>query len=171
MIRVLLQAGVSLAAVSGVAWLVKKMNLGVEPRILDEAHALRLAEEAEAGFDGVRVGRDRGGYSALVANADGRMMVIRAHGNHFAARSIDSNVMMRLDKEFLVLTVPERRFGPVSLQLGRQAGAWAARMRNLVPSEGRWRRVDADAGDLPDEDDAAPDSAVPDKAVPDGTAG
>lgn len=158
MIRVLLQAGVSLAAVSGIAWLVKKMNLGVEPRILDEAHALRLAEEAEAGFDGVSVGRDRAGYSALIANAEGRMMVIRAHGNHFAARAIDSHVMMRLDKQFLILTVPERRFGPVALQLGKQAGVWAARMRNLVPSEGRWRRIDADAGDLAEENAPEMDS-------------
>lgn len=144
MINVLVQAGVSLAAISGVAWLVKKMKLGVEPRILDEAHALRLAEEAEAGFDGTEVARDRGGYSAIVANGDGRMMLIRAHGNHFAARSIDSRVMMRLDKQFLILTVPERSFGPVALKLDKQASIWAAKMRNLVPSEGRWRRIHAD---------------------------
>ncbi|MCC2601559.1 hypothetical protein [Sphingopyxis yananensis] len=147
MMGVLVQAGVSLAAVSGIAWLVKKLKLGLEPRIADEAHALRLAEEAEAGFGGVDVARDRAGYSALVRNGERRMMVIRAHGNHFAARAIDSRVTIRLDKNFLILTVPERRFGPVALQLGKQASVWAARMRDLVPSKGRWRRIEADAAD------------------------
>lgn len=150
MMGVLVQAGVSLAAVSGVAWLVKKLKLGLEPRISDTAHALRLAEEAEAGFDGVDVARDRAGYSALIRNGEGRMMVIRAHGNHFAARAIDSRVTIRLDKDFLILTVPERRFGPVALKLGKQASVWAARMRDLVPSKGRWRRIKADAGDEQD---------------------
>lgn len=146
MISVLVQAGVSLAAISGVAWLVKKLKLGAEPRIVDDAHALRLAEEAEVGFDGIEVGRDRAGYSAIVKNAEGRMMVIRVHGQHFAARMIDERVVIRLDKEFLILNVPERSFGSVTLKLGKGAGVWAARMRELKPSAGRWRKLDGEAG-------------------------
>lgn len=127
----LIQLGASLVAVFFVAWLVKRMGLGVDPRIQDADHAIRLAEEAEAGFNGVEVARDRAGLSAIVRNAGGRMMLVRAHGNHFAARPVDTEVVGRLDKDFLTLTMPEKTFGSVTLQLGKEAGMWASRMRDL----------------------------------------
>lgn len=127
----LIQLAASLVAVLFVAWLVKAMGLGADPRIADAAHAIRLAEEAETGFGGVDVARDRAGYAAIVRNAEGRMMLVRAHGNHFAARAVDASVIGRLDKNFLTLATPERTFGAVTLQLGKDAGVWAARMRAL----------------------------------------
>ena len=127
----LIQLGVSLVAVLFVAWLVKRMGLGADPRIQDAEHAIRLAEEAEAGFRGVEVARDRAGFSAIVRNGEGRMMLVRAHGNHFAARPVDAAVIGRLDKDFLTLTMPEKTFGAVTLQLGKDAGMWASRMRDL----------------------------------------
>ena len=126
-----IQLGLSLVAVLFVAWLVRKMGLGADPRIADEAHAIRLAEEAEAGLRGTEVARDRAGFAALVRNAEGRMMLVRAHGNFFAARPVDANVIGRLDKDFLTLTMPEKTFGAVTLQLGKDAGMWASRMRDL----------------------------------------
>lgn len=128
----LIQLGVSLAAVLFVAWLVGRMGLGADPRIEDAAHAIRLAEEAEAGFGGVEVARDRAGFAAIVQNAEGRMMLVRAHGNHFAARPVDEQMIARLDKDFLTLAPSERTFGAVTLNLGKDAGVWAARMRSLV---------------------------------------
>ena len=128
----LIQLGASLVAVLFIAWLVKRMGLGADPRIADEAHAIRLAEEAEAGFGGVDVARDRAGFAAIVRNAEGRMLLIRAHGNFFAARAIDASVVGRLDKDFLTLTPPERTFGKVTLHLGKDAGVWASRMRGVV---------------------------------------
>lgn len=127
----LIQLGASLVAVLFVAWLVRRMGLGADPRIEDAAHAIRLAEEAETGFNGVEVARDHAGFAAIVRNAEGRMMLIRAHGNHFAARPVDGAVMGRLDKEFLTLTMPEKTFGTVTLKLGKEAGMWASRMRDL----------------------------------------
>lgn len=127
----LIQLGASLLAVFFVAWLVGRMGLGADPRIEDEAHAIRLAEEAEAGFRGVEVARDRAGFAAIVRNAEGRMMLVRAHGNHFVARPVDGSVEGRLDKDFLTLTMPERTFGAVTLQLGKDAGMWASRMREF----------------------------------------
>jgi hypothetical protein len=131
MIAVAVQTGASLVAVFFVAWLVGRMGLGADPRIEDAAHAIRLAEEAEAGFRGTDVARDRAGFAAIVRNAEGRMMLVRAHGNHFAARPVDRQMMARLDKDFLTLTPPERTFGAVTLQLGKEAGVWAARMREI----------------------------------------
>lgn len=127
-----IQLGASLAAVLFIAWLVRAMGLGADPRIEDAAHAIRLADEAETGFGGIEVARDRAGFAAIVRNGEGRMLLIRAHGNHFAARPVDASVMGRLDKEFLRLTMPERTFGAVTLQLGKEAGVWASRMREVV---------------------------------------
>ena len=127
----LIQLGASLLAVFFVAWLVGKMGLGSDPRIADSDHAIRLAEEAEAGFRGVEVARDRAGFAAIVRNGEGRMMLVRAHGNHFAARLVDASVEGRLDKDFLTLTMPEKTFGAVTLQLGKDAGMWASRMREF----------------------------------------
>lgn len=127
----LIQLGASLAAVFFVAWLVKAIGLGADPRIADVDHAIRLAEEAETGFGGVEVARDRAGFAALVRNAEGRMMLVRAHGNFFAARPVDATVVGRLDKNFLTLTTPEKTFGAVTLQLGKEAGMWASRMRDI----------------------------------------
>ena len=132
MTAVAIQTGASLAAVLFVAWLVRKMGLGADPRIEDAGHAIRLADEAEAGFRGVEVARDRAGFAAIVQNAEGRMMLVRAHGNFFAARPIDASVIGRLDKDFLTLTMPEKTFGAVTLQLGKDAGMWASRMRDIV---------------------------------------
>ncbi|MBA4751072.1 MAG: hypothetical protein H2055_02420 [Sphingopyxis sp.] len=128
----LVQLGASLIAVFFIAWLVGKIGLGADPRIEDADHAIRLAEEAEAGFRGIEVARDRAGFAAIVQNAEGRMMLVRAHGSHFAARPVDGQVEGRLDKDFLTLTMPERTFGAVTLQLGKDAGMWASRMRNIV---------------------------------------
>ena len=127
----LIQLGLSLVAVFSVAWLVGKIGLGSDPRIADAAHAIRLAEEAEAGFNGADVARDRAGFAALVRNGEGRLLLVRAHGNHFAARPVDASVEGRLDKDFLTLTTPEKTFGAVTLQLGKDAGMWASRMREF----------------------------------------
>lgn len=132
MTAVLVQTGASLVAVLFVAWLVGRMGLGADPRIEDAAHAIRLAEEAEAGFRGTEVARDRAGFAAIVRNAEGRMLLLRAHGNFFAARPVDAGVIGRLDKDFLTLTTPEKTFGAVTLQLGKDAGMWASRMREVV---------------------------------------
>ena len=102
----LIQLGASLVAVLFIAWLVGKIGLGSDPRIADAAHAIRLAEEAEAGFGGVDVARDRAGFAAIVQNAEGRMMLVRAHGNFFAARPVDASVEGRHDKDSLTWTTP-----------------------------------------------------------------
>src|SRR3546814_17919936 len=67
-------------------------------------------------------------WSSDVCSSD-LMLLIRAHGNHFAARPVDAGVEGRLDKDFLTLRMPERTFGAVTLHLGKEAGVWASRMR------------------------------------------
>jgi hypothetical protein len=128
----LIKLAVSLLLVFAVAWLVRGMKLGGEARIRDTAHAIQLADEAEAGFGGTEVALDKAGFGAIVRNASGRQLLIRAHGMQFAAREVDAGFVGRLDKDFLTLTPPERSFGSVTLRLGKDAGLWASRMRDLV---------------------------------------
>lgn len=118
-----------LLTVAAVRWL----GLGGEhERIIDAAHAIRLAEEAECGFGGVAASVDGAGYGALVRNADGAVMLIRAHGNRFAARRIVPGWQARLDRDQLSLTADEGPFGSVTLQLGAQAAVEAARLRSVL---------------------------------------
>ncbi len=136
MIVELAKLAASLVAILGVAWLVRRMGLGIgHVRIRDSDHAIALAEEAECGFAGVRGDVDMAGYGALVTNADGAVMLVRAHGNRFAARRIGPGWHARLDRRTLELCADERAFGNVTLNLGEEAGAIAARLRNVLGRE------------------------------------
>lgn len=133
MIQQLAVLGGSLVAVLALAGLARWWGLGAEhERIRDEAHAIMLADEAECGFDGVSADVDAAGYGAIVRNADGAMMLVRAHGNRFAARRIDNRFTARLDRHRLLLQSGERSFGSVNLDLGKRAGTIAAGLRDVL---------------------------------------
>ena len=126
-----MQFGGSLLAIlllAGIAW---KLRLGGDTRIRDEAHLRELADEALCGFDPVEVALDKAGLAALARDADGRVMLLRRHGAHFASRLIDGHAHVRLDRQFLVVGTSDRRFGEITLDLGDDAPAWAASLRRL----------------------------------------
>lgn len=118
----------AICALAAVAW---KLGLGGDLRIRDDAHARELAEEAESGFEAADVAIDRAGHAALLRDADGRVMLLRRHGAHFAARMLTGHAHVRLDRHALVVGTGERRFGEVTLDLGGQAQYWAASLRRL----------------------------------------
>jgi hypothetical protein len=123
----------SFVAVILLAQVARWMGLGVtHERIADEAHAIALAEEAECGFDGISADVDAAGYGALVRNAAGATMLVRAHGNRFAARRIDQSFTARLDRNRLWLNSAERAFGSVELDFGARAGVIASRLREVL---------------------------------------
>lgn len=123
----------SLVAVLLLAQVARWMGLGAtHERIRDDAHAIQLAEEAECGFDGVAADVDAAGYGAIVRNAAGAFMLIRAHGNRFAARRIDRGFTARLDRNRLWLQSGERTFGAVELDFGARAGVIASRLREVL---------------------------------------
>ncbi|MGX7951395.1 hypothetical protein ACWPM1_02405 [Tsuneonella sp. HG249] len=127
----LLQLGGSLFAILALAWLALKFGLGGDRRIRDEAELRELAEEALCGFEPVEVAIDRAGLAALARDGNGRIMLLRRHGAHFASRLLDGHANARLDRNFLVVGTSDRRFGEVTLDLGDQASAWAASLRRL----------------------------------------
>ncbi|BEU99013.1 hypothetical protein [Novosphingobium olei] len=128
------QGVLSLAAILAIWWIARAMKLGGDVRLRDEGHARELAEEAICGFGPVEVALDRARIGALVRGADGRVLLLRRHGSHFAARLIADYQGIRLDRQFLTIATRERRFGAVTLDLGPQAQAWAASLRRLGAS-------------------------------------
>ncbi|CAM4084492.1 Histidine kinase [Novosphingobium lubricantis] len=126
-----LQAAGSLLAILALARLARGLGLGGDPRIEDEDHARLLAGQALDGFDARAVSVDRAGMGALLRDAQGRVLVLRRHGSHFAARLLTSHAGVRLDGRFLSIATADRRFGTVVLDLGEQAQVWAASLRRL----------------------------------------
>lgn len=124
----------SLVAILVLAWLARRMNLGGDPRIASPEQARVLAEDAVCGFDAQAVVVDRAGIGALVRDAANRVLLIRQHGSHFAARELTSHAGVRLDGRFLTITTDDRRFGTITLDLGEQAQVWAASLRRLRAS-------------------------------------
>lgn len=121
----------SLVAITLLAWAATKLKLGGDPRIADEAHARAIADEAICGFEAQSVALDRAGIGALLRDSHDRVLLIRQHGSHFAARQISSHAGVRLDGRFLTLATDDKRFGKVTLDLGDQAQVWAASLRRL----------------------------------------
>lgn len=119
----------SLAGILALAQAAHWLGLGADPRILDEDHARLLAEETYCGFDAVDVAVDRGGYAALLKDADGRHLLIRAHGNHFVSRMIEPPFFGKLNRRMLTIRLPERTFGEVTMDLGDRAAIWASGLR------------------------------------------
>lgn len=126
-----LQLGGSFVAILLLGWFARKLGLGGDPRISDEAHARALADDAICGFDSQTVVLDRARVGALVRDSHDRVLLIRQHGSHFAAREITSHAGVRLDGRFLTIATADKRFGTVTLDLGDQAQVWAASLRRL----------------------------------------
>ena len=100
-------------------------------RLRDKEQAARLASQALWGFAAIDVALDRAGIGALLRDGAGRVMLLRRHGVHFAARLLDSHANARLDRNFLTIGTGERRFGELTLNLGDEAQVWAASLRRL----------------------------------------
>ena len=127
----LIVLGGSLLAVMALVLLSRALGLGGEPRIRDADHARELANEALFGFEPVEIGVDKAGYGALLRDAEGRVLLLRRHGTHFAGRLLDHQTQARLDRNFLIVAPADRFFGTVTLQLGREAQVWAGSFRRL----------------------------------------
>jgi hypothetical protein len=130
--NVLVQLGVSLAAVLFMAAIAWWLKLGGDARIRNEEQARMLADQAVCGFRPVAVTLDRAGIGALLRDGEGRQMLLRRNGVHFVGRLLDRNVVARLDRNFLTIGTGERTFGTITLDLGADAQYWASGLRHLA---------------------------------------
>ncbi|MEQ1498627.1 MAG: hypothetical protein ABL914_08180 [Novosphingobium sp.] len=131
MLGQVLQLAGSIAAVLLLGLLCSKLRLGADVRIGSEAEARQLARDALCGFEPIDLALDRAGIGALLRDGQGRVMLLRRHGAHFAARELDSHAFARLDRNFLTLGTSESQFGRVTLDLGEKAQSWASSLRHL----------------------------------------
>lgn len=127
----LVQIGGSLVAILALAGIARWLQLGEDVRLRDKDEARALAEAAVCGFDPVEIALDRAGIGALLRDAQGRVLLLKRHGARFAARLLSGHRDSRLDRNFLTVSTGEKRFGTVTLDLGAEAGVWAASLRRL----------------------------------------
>ena len=127
----LIQLGASLIAILALAGLARWLALGNDVRIKGEDHARALAAVAVYGFTPTDLALDRAGIGALLRDGDGRVLLLRRHGAHFAGRVLDSHAFARLDRNFLTGGSGEDTFGQITLDLGDKAQVWASSLRHL----------------------------------------
>ena len=127
-----IQLAGSLVAILVLAWIAHRLKRGGDARIRSEEEARALADEAIHGFDPVEIAIDRAGMGALCRDDQGRVLLLRRHGTHWASRLLDSHANARLDRTFLTLATADRRFGSVTFDLGEKAAIWAASLRRIA---------------------------------------
>ena len=126
-----LQLAGSALAILALAWLAAKLKLGGDVRLRTAEAARAEAAAALGGFVAVDIVLDRAGIGALLRDARGRVLLLRRHGSHFAARLLEAHADVRLDRNFLTIGSGEARFGAITLDLGEQAQVWAGSLRRL----------------------------------------
>lgn len=113
----LIQFAVSLLAVLALAWLAHRLGLGPSPRLEDDRAARLAADAAVPGFEPIGIARDREGRGALLRDSEGRILLLRAHGAHFAGRVLGPLARARIDGEEIVIETAEKRYGGARLRL------------------------------------------------------
>jgi hypothetical protein len=124
----LLQTAGSLVAILALAGLAWWLRLGGTPHLASEDDVCRAAGEVEDGFTPVAIACDAEGAGALARDAQGRIMVIRRHGNRYAGRVLTAQASALPQDhpgEFnIVIDCGEARFGKTFLTLA-EPDAWA----------------------------------------------
>jgi hypothetical protein len=126
----LIQFGGSLLAILLLAGLAALLKLGGKTALEDSAHLARIAGEIEDGFAVARGSISRGGEAALARDTDGRIMVIKSHGNKFSGRILDGSARVWEEVDALIVDPGEARFGTVRLVLA-DSSYWADAINRL----------------------------------------
>lgn len=113
----------SLAGVAVLILIAWALGLGRGARIADEGEARELADNAIVGFEPVEIAIDAQGRGALLADAEGRIMLLAPHGANFAARLLEAVPVSRKGGHFTI--------DGITLDLGDAAGAWEKRLARL----------------------------------------
>ncbi|QIG55437.1 hypothetical protein G6N82_09765 [Altererythrobacter sp. BO-6] len=120
----------SLLAILLLAWLAHALRLGGKPALDSEAAIRRAADEAVDGYEPTAWSVDMSGKSAIMCDANGRLLLLRQHGNKLAGRILGPDATARIAPSTLRIDSGERRFGSVELKLD-DAQAWAEAVNAL----------------------------------------
>ncbi len=132
--ELLLQTSASLVAIVALAGLAWWLRLGGTPRLTSEDDVAQFAGEVEDGFAPVAVAIDAEGAAALARDAQGRIMLIRRHGNRFAGRVLTAQAKAarqdQPDASAIMIDSGEARFGTTFLAIP-DPDAWAEAINAL----------------------------------------
>jgi hypothetical protein len=130
----LVQTMGSLAAILALAGLAWWLKLGGSPKLASDDDVRRAAGEVEDGFDPIAIARDTEGGAAIARDAQGRIMVIKRHGNRFAGRMLDANanatLNIDLDETVLMVRTGQTLFGDIYLAVD-DPKAWVATINGV----------------------------------------
>lgn len=130
---VVAQFAVSLFAILALAWLVRRMGLGRNVRILDEEHAQTLAGEVLFGFEAQDTAVDEDGRAALLRDQSGTIILMKLHGAQFSGRVLGYDSAATIShssaEKSLEVTSGERLFGKVLLKINAPED-WAQVINN-----------------------------------------
>lgn len=126
----ILQFVASLAAILILAGIAHALRLGQPVRLAGEAEIRHAAGEAVDGYDPVQWAVDRGGNCAILRDADGRLLLLKPHGNKFAGRLLGPGAHAQAGAAGLIVASGERRYGSATLRIDEPA-AWAEAINRL----------------------------------------
>ena len=122
----------SLIAIVALAGLARWLKLGDDPRLWTEDDAIRAASEAVDGFKPVRIGLESFGLGGLLEDAEGRILLLKPHGNFFAGRLLGPETSATEELGLLVVDCEDRYFGEVWFEMGgNDARYWEAAINAL----------------------------------------
>jgi len=120
----------SLVAILALAGLARALGLGTGATLTGDDEMREVAADLVDGFVAERVSIARGGAAALAKGADGRIMLIKRHGNKYAGRLLSGDARVREEVDALIVDCGDRTFGSQRLSLN-DPGYWADAINRL----------------------------------------
>lgn len=117
----LLQFGGSLIAIFAIYYLARALGLGGKAVLEDDDSVRVAADQVEDGFEAQRIAIAKSGLAALASDPEGRIMVIKRHGNQFAGRILTYEAQAHEEVDAIIIDCGDPRFGKVRLSLDQPA--------------------------------------------------
>ena len=117
----------AILAVAGLAWW---LGLGGQTTLGDEADARTAANDAVDGYTAVETAIDAKGNGAIMQDQNGRILVLKLHGNKFAGRILTQTASAELKDGALTVISGEQRYGAVTLSVDHPQ-TWVDRINAL----------------------------------------
>ena len=122
----LLQLAASLAAILALVAFAHFLGFSRSSRLESEANAKELLRLAVGGFEPKNMLLDAEGEGALGRDAQGRLAVLKPHGNQFVARPLTRSAILVLDNGKLQITDAPLGSRPLVLRIDNTVPAWVA---------------------------------------------
>lgn len=117
----------SLFGIITLVLLARALGFSRAPALADAGAAQQIAGDAIPGFRAHDAVLARDGRAALVADSDGRVALVRGHGDRWVVRIVNG-ADVAVAAGALRLTLPETMFPAAVLDLGPAAPVWADRL-------------------------------------------